>query len=165
VKLYVRHEFDCSPERFWELYWDEAFDEALQRGAAVQREVLEERNDGDVLVRRVRFTPDRELPGAVATLLGAKKLVYESENRWDKKTSTMHWKILPTILPGKIDAKGVFRVNPTSRGCEQVVDGNIDVNVMFIGGQIEKAVVGEVEKSYDKTAALTREWLAKTRNA
>lgn len=161
MKLYVRHEFECTPARFWELYWDQGFDEALQRESAVTREVLEEKMEGDVLVRRVRFTPDRELPGPVASLIGAKRLVYESENRWDKSTSTLHWRILPTILPGKIDAKGTFKVNPTARGCEQVVDGNISVNVMLVGGQIEKAVVAEVEKSYDKTAAICREWLRK----
>lgn len=159
MKLYVRNSFDCTPGRFWEMYWDEAFDAMLRREAAVEREVLEERTEGDVLIRRVRFTPDRELPGAVAALLGAKKLVYEQENRWDKSTGTMYWKVIPTILPGKLDAKGTFRVLATAGGCEQVVDGDITVKVMFVGGQIEKAVVAEVEKSYEKTAAASREWL------
>lgn len=161
MKLYVRHEFDCSPERFWEMYWDEAFDSELRAESAVQRELLEERTEGDVLVRRVRFTPERELPSAAAALLGAKKLVYEQENRWDKRASTLHWRVIPTILPGKLDAKGTFRVNKTDTGCEQVVEGNITVNVMLVGGQIEKAIVAEVEKSYDKTAAVCRRWLDK----
>ena len=159
MKLNVRHSFDCSPETFWEMYWDEAFDEALRAESGVQREVLEEREEDGVLIRRVRFTPDRELPGPVAALIGAKKLVYEQENRWERATNTMHWRVIPTILPGKLDAAGTFRVNETPEGCEQVVDGNINVNVRFIGGQIEKAVVGEVERSYEKTAATCREWL------
>lgn len=159
MKLHVRHRFDCAPETFWKMYWDDAFDAQLRKESAVQRDVLEERTEGDVLVRRVRLTPDRELPGAVATLLGTKKLVYEQENRWDRKTSTMHWKVIPTILPGKLDAKGTFQVIPAGTGCEQVVDGNISVNVMLVGGQIEKAVVAEVEKSYAKMAETCREWL------
>ena len=159
MKLYVRNQFDCTPGKFWEMYWDDAFDAMLRKESAVEREVLEERTEGDVLIRRVRFTPDRELPGAVATLLGAKKLVYEQENRWDKSSGTMYWKVIPTILPGKLEAKGTFKVLPTPGGCEQVVDGDIQVKVMFVGGQIEKAVVAEVEKSYEKTAAACREWL------
>lgn len=159
MKLYVRNAFDCTPGRFWEMYWDDAFDELVRKEAAVQRDILEERTEGDVLIRRVRFTPDRELPGPVATFLGAKKLVYEQENRWDKSNGTMYWKVIPTILPGKLDAKGTFRVVGTPDGCEQVVEGDISVNVMFIGGQIEKAVIAEVEKSYEKTAATCREWL------
>ena len=50
------------------------------------------RPEGDSIVRRVRFTPDKELPGPAAKLLGAKKLVYEQENRWDKKANTMSWR-------------------------------------------------------------------------
>jgi hypothetical protein len=161
MKLNVRHPFACSPETFWKMYWDDGFDEQLRKESAVQRELLEERTEGTVLVRRVRLTPDRELPGPVAALLGAKKLVYEQENRWDKATSTMSWRVIPTILPGKLDAHGTFRIAGTATGCEQIVEGNITVSVMFVGGQIEKAVIAEVEKSYAKMAETCREWLAK----
>ena len=40
------------------------------------------------------------------------------------------------------------------------MDGEIKVNVMLVGGQIEKAVVAEIEKSYDRMAAASKEWLA-----
>lgn len=159
MKLNVRHRFDCTPETFWEMYWDAAFDEALRAESGVTREILEEREEGDVLIRRIRITPDRELPGPAAALLGAKKLVYEQENRWDKAAQVLHWRVIPTILPGKLDAAGTFRVEAVPGGCEQVVEGDITVNVRLVGGQIEKAVVAEVQKSYDKTAAVSREWL------
>lgn len=159
MKLFVRHTFDCTPERFWEMYWDPAFDEALRRDAAVRRDVLEERTEGTVSIRRLRFTPERELPGPVASLIGTNKLVYEQENRWDSSSGTMDWKVIPTFLPGKLDAGGQFRVRAIPGGCEQVVEGDITVNVRFIGGQIEKSVVAEVERSYEKTAATCREWL------
>ncbi len=160
MKLLVRHALPCDPARFWKMYWDDGFDAMLRRESAVERELLEERTEGEVLIRRVRITPERELPAPVAKLLGAKKLVYEQENRWDRSNDTMHWKVLPTILPGKLDAQGSFRVVPTATGCEQVVEGEIKVNVMLVGGQIEKAVVAEIEKSYDKMAEASREWLA-----
>lgn len=161
MKLSVRHKFDCTPARFWQMYWDPDFDATMRKQAGIQRELLEERREGDVLVRRLRITPERELPAAAATVLGAKKLVYEQENRWDEKNDVLHWRVIPTILPGKLDAHGNFRVNAVPGGCEQVVEGDITVNVRFVGGQIEKFVVAEVEKSYDKTAASCREWLAK----
>ncbi|MCA9493192.1 MAG: DUF2505 domain-containing protein [Myxococcales bacterium] len=160
MKLLVRHGLPCSPEKYWKMYWDDDFDAMLRKESAVERELLEERDDGDVLVRRVRITPDRELPTPVAKLLGAPKLVYEQENRWDRKNAVLHWKVLPTILPGKLDCRGTFRIQPTATGCEQVVDGEIKVNVMLVGGQIEKAVVAEIEKSYDRMAAASKEWLA-----
>lgn len=159
MKLYVRHTFPCDPDTFWEMYWDDGFDQMMQRGSTVERELLEQREEDGVIVRRVRFTPQRELPGPAAKLLGSSKLIYEQENRWDPAASKMSWRVIPTVLPGKLDAQGTFVVNAIPGGCEQVVDGDISVNVRFIGGQIEKAVVSEVELSYDRMAEVAREWL------
>lgn len=159
MKLHVRHTFPCDPETFWKMYWDDEFDAMLQRGNTVQRELLEQRDEGGVVVRRVRFTPQRDLPAPAAKLLGSSKLVYEQESRFDPARSEMAWRVIPTILPGKLDARGTFVVRPIEGGCEQVVDGDIKVDVRFIGGQIEKAVVAEVEQSYQRTAEVAREWL------
>lgn len=159
MKLHVRHTFPCDPETFWKMYWDEEFDAMLQRGSNVQREILDQHEEGGVVVRRVRFTPQRELPAPAAKVLGSSKLVYDQESRYDPATSQMTWRVIPTILPGKLDAHGTFVVRPIEGGCEQVVEGEITVNVRFIGGQIEKAVVGEVEQSYQRTAEVAREWL------
>lgn len=160
MKLNARHTFACTPERFWAIYWDPAFEDRLRQGSTVQREVLEQRDDGDVVYRRVRITPQRELPAAAAAIVGTKKLVYEQETRFEKSRGVVHWQVVPSFLPDKLDAKGQLRVEPAPGGCAIVIDGNIDVKVRFVGGQIEKAVVAEVEKSYDRLAAETRRWIA-----
>ena len=159
MRLHVRHTYPCPPETYWKLYWDPEFDQVLRRESKVERQLLEERRDGAILVRRLRFTPERELPGPVARLLGSSKLIYEQENRWDEAAGVLEWRVIPTILPGKLDARGKFTVRAAPGGCEQVVEGNITVSVPFLGGQIEKAVVGEVEKSYHRTAEVFRRWL------
>ena len=162
MKLDIRHRFDCSPDRFWEMYWDDELDAMLNEGSSVDREVVEEHEEGEVLVRRLRFTPHQELPSAAASLLGATKLVYEQENRYDRGSKVLHWRVEPTILPGKLDASGTVEVVAVGDGqCEQRVMGEIKVNVMMIGGRIEKAVVAEVEKSWTRTAEVCRAWLAK----
>jgi len=159
VKLLVRNRFDCTPTRFWEMYWSDSFDEMLSAGSDVKRELLEERDEAGVNVRKVRFTPSTELPRSVAKLLGADRLIYDQEMRYHPDASRMEWRVVPTILPGKLDAHGDFVVVPSGDGCEQVVEGVISVNVPLLGSRIEKGVVTEVEKSYEKTAAVMREWL------
>ena len=159
MKLNVSHSFPCTPDAFWEMYWDDAYDAMLSADSEVDRTILSEKEEAGVLVRRLRFTPKKDLPRAVAKLLGSSKLVYEQENRWDRAASTMHWEVIPTVLPGKLSAKGTFTVRPEGEGCVQVVDGDISVNVRFIGGQIEKSIVDEVRKTYDQTAQKTRDFL------
>lgn len=159
MKIDVRHSYDCTPERFWEMYWDEGFDALLRRASAVQRELVEERREGEVVVRRLRFTPERELPSAMAAMIGSPRLTYEQENRWDRPASTLLWKVIPSFLPGRFDAAGKFEVRPTATGCEQVITGEVKVNVALVGGRIESAICSEIVESYAKTAAAGREWL------
>ena len=160
MKLLVRNRFDCTPTRFWEMYWSDSFDAMLSEGSDITRELISERDDGGVNIRTVRFTPDKELPSSVAKLLGATKLIYDQEMRYHAADSRMQWRVMPTILPGKLVAKGDFVVVPSGQdGCEQVVEGEINVSVPFIGSRIEAGVIAEVEKSYERTAATCREWL------
>ena len=160
MKINARHTLPCTPDRLWRIYWDPAFEERLRQGSTMQREILEHREEGDLIVRRVRNTPQKELPAAAAAIVGAKKLVYEQETRFDRKRGVVDWQVVPSVLPGKLDAKGQLRVEPAPEGCAMVIDGHIDVKVRFVGGQIEKAVVAEVERSYDRLAAEIRRWIA-----
>lgn len=160
MKLNVRHTYSCTPEKFWEMFWDDAFDEVLRASSTVKRELIEQREEaGGVILRRIRFTPERELPGPAASLIGSTKLVYEQENRYDPRASALHWRVLPTFLPGRFDAAGKFEVKPTATGCEQLITGEVKVNVTFIGGTIEKAICAEIEGAYEKTASAARDWL------
>ncbi|MEM6929792.1 MAG: DUF2505 domain-containing protein [Myxococcota bacterium] len=156
----IRHEYDCTPERFWEMYWDDEFASMLKEGSTVQRDVVEERTEGSLSIQRIRFTPERELPSAVSAIIGSKKLVYEQENKYDADKGVVHWEVVPTFLPDKLKASGTVRVEDIGDGrCAHIIVGYISVKVAFIGGQIEKAVVGEVDKSWATTAEKGREWL------
>lgn len=162
MKLDIRHTFACTPQRFWEMYWDDALDEMMRESSKLQRELVEERTEGEIAVRRLRFIPDKELPAAAARLVGAKKLIYEQENRYDAARGVLDWRMLPTVLSGKLDAAGSLRVEPRGEAdCEQVVTGDIRVNVPFIGGQIERAVLAEVQRGWDRAAETYRAWLTR----
>jgi hypothetical protein len=159
VKLTVRHTFPCTLDQFWEMYWDPEFDASLQAEAGVQRDILQESVQGAVTTRRVRITPAAELPGPVASLVGSKKLVYEQENAWDANARMLRWKVIPTILPGKLDASGTMTARETAAGVEQCVDGTVTVQVPFVGGRIEQGIVDEVSRSYGRAATAMNRWL------
>jgi hypothetical protein len=160
MKLAVRQHYPCSPSRFWQMYWDDGFDAELQAGSTVDREVLSETREGSILVRRLKFVPQADLPGPVAAVVGGPKLVYEQLNRWDEASGVMTWEVLPSFLPAsKFTAKGTLKANPVPSGCEMVVDGDITVKVMFIGGTIEKQVVGQIEDAYGRMHKLGLDWL------
>lgn len=160
MKLSVRYAYDCSPEAYWAMYWDDAFDKALQADSTVDREVLEHTDDKGVITRRLRFTPEAELPGPVAKMIGSKKLVYDQLNVLDTGAGIMTWQVLPTFISAdKFSASGEFRIEPTATGCEMIVDGDIDVKIRFIGGQIEKQIVSQIEAAYKRMHDASEDWI------
>jgi hypothetical protein len=160
MRLNVSHRFGCTPETFWNMYWDDSFEEVLNSSTDVNRELLEDSDDGKIYYRKLRFTPANDLPRPAAKVLGTNKLIYEQENTFDRSKSEMIWRVLPSLLPGRLNAGGLMKVTPDGSGCRLEVTGDIEVKVRFIGGQIEKMVVGQVESSYDKLADAARKWLA-----
>jgi hypothetical protein len=166
MKLNVRYAYPCSPDRYWEMYWDDGFDAKLQENSTVDRQVIEETDADGVLTRKLRFTPESELPRPVAKMLGTSKLVYEQLNVWNRANSEMTWEVLPSFLSAdKFTAKGTFRVVPSAAGCELQIDGDIEVKVRFIGGQIEKQVVAQVEEAYAKMHTASVDWLDENGNS
>jgi hypothetical protein len=159
-KISVRHTFPCTPDQFWDMFWDDGYDKMVLEAADVQRETLSEQQDGDVLVQVVRTTPNRELPAAVGSVLGASKLIYTQTTRFDRGKSQLTWDVQPNVMADKVTAQGVFTVRPTATGCERVVEGQIEVRVRFIGGRIESAIVDDVTRSYGKAAEVAQKWLA-----
>lgn len=160
MKLNVRYAYPCSPERYWEMYWDDAFDAKLQEGSTVQRDVLEETDENGVLTRKLRFTPDTELPSVAAKAIGTKKLVYDQLNVWTRADSLMSWEVLPTFLSAdKFTAKGTFKVVGTPTGCELQIDGDIAVKIRFIGGTIEKQIVAQIDDAYARMHGASLKWL------
>jgi hypothetical protein len=146
-KLYVESRLPVSPEVAWDVFESEEFRERLWSQTGTKSEVLSERDEGPVQVRKIKFTLARELPGMVAKALGSKHLSYEQENRLDLSKSRLDWVVVLPMLGDRVKVTGITTIEPSGEGSRRVVDGTIEVKMRLIGGQVEKAVVGEFEKS------------------
>ena len=155
MKLSVRHVFPCTVDEFWALFWDPEYDLRLQSGTAVARELLEDRDGADAHVQRWRFVPEQRLPAMIAKIAGTDRLTYDQDTRWDKQTRVLTWRVVPALMSDKVTAAGTLVVRAVPEGVERLVEGNIDVRVTFIGGQIEQAIVRSVEQGYEAAAAAT----------
>lgn len=160
MKLSMRHPFTCTPEAYWRSYWDPAFDAELQKVSGIQREVLSEELEGGLRVRRQRFTSNIVLPAAVSGVLGTNKVQYEQKSRIDDVKRTISWEVIPPVLPDKIKAAGVMRVEATPEGCVQILEGDVTCAIFMLGGKVESAIADTLTKAQDGTANLRRKWLA-----
>jgi len=158
VKLYVESLLPIDPDTAWDLFESDEFSVRLEAQTNIKAQVLEERPDGDNKVyRHMKYTSGTELPKMVAKALGSKSLTYEQFNRLDRNTGKMVWQVELPVLKDRVSVSGTTTISAHEGGCRRVVDGDISVRMRLVGGQIEKAVVGEFEKSMGRAVDIVRD--------
>lgn len=158
-KLILEAQINTDVASAWELFESERFRDRLAAETGLSAELLETRQEGDVEVRRFKYVSGTDLPPVAAKALGAKRLAYEQENRLDMSKSQLSWVIM-LPLGDRVKVSGVTTMTPSGSGSLRRVDGVIEVNIRFIGAQIEKAVVGQFEKSMRRVNEIANEMLA-----
>lgn len=164
AKLALSHVFPCSPAELLDLLDDPAMEEVQSREANLQRDVVERRVEPDgTRFKRVRCRPNRTLPGFLAPFVGPEGLVYFQVMRADPAQRLIRWSVESPALGDRLEVGGTTRFEPHPEGCRRVIDGQVTVKVRLIGGQIERFVADEVQKSYDRTARAMAAFVAARR--
>jgi hypothetical protein len=159
MKMLIEHTFDVSPAEYANIYFDEAFNEKLCVSVKLGRTLLRLDRTPTKLVRHVRCEPVREVPAPLAKVLDGHRFNYVEELEFDLETLRGRWRVVPSLLPEKVEAGGTQEFEDVGGKTKRIVRGEVKVSVFGIGGIVERFVVGEVQKSYDDAAAFTRGFL------
>jgi hypothetical protein len=159
MKLSIEHTFPVSPAEYADLFFGEEFSIELCAALKLGRTVLRFDRSGDRIVRHVRVQPVRDIPAPLAKLIDGGAFHYVEELDVDLKTLRGVWRVVPSVLPSKVNASGTLEFAPVAAGVRRVVLGDISVGVFGVGGMVEKFVVTEVARSYDDAATFTRVYL------
>lgn len=159
----IEHTFDCEVERFWsEIFFDREFNEALFLGRLKfeRWQEIERTPTADGFVRVVEAVPRiGEVPAPVKALLknGAG---YRERGEYKRATSSYSLSVTAQSLPDKLKVSGEMTVEPSGAGrCRRVHLAEVQAKIFGIGGVLEKLVLDTLEKSYNKSAAFTDNWL------
>ena len=160
MKLHVQTDFSADPKTVWDVFEGDDFDRRLEQVTSVSRTTLDERPEGDVVVRRVKCVSKRDLPGFMARALGTKQLTYTQINRLDVAKTSMSWVVELPVLRDKVKVSGTTVIVATPSGSRRTVSGDVSVRIPLVGGRIEKTIVAEFERSYAGAAQIARELLS-----
>ena len=105
------------------------------------------------------MSPRKELPALVQKAIGQPRLSYVQEIEEDAATLSTRWKVIPDFLTEKVKCSGTSRIVPAAGGCDRIIEGAIDVAIPLIGGTIEKQIVEQISRSYDKAAEVLRTFI------
>jgi hypothetical protein len=160
----IEDTFDVSAKRYWEVFFDQAYNEAQWKHLDIDWELLEfeRRGEGDdlVIVRKQRLTPRRDVPKMLKKLVkGA--IQYVEHNDFKARESRMLTKTVPNFGADRIDNHGIFRVeNVGPDKCKRIWEGHCSCSIPLLGGTVERHLVGEIRESFDRGTNFTRRWFA-----
>jgi hypothetical protein len=163
AQIDLRHDIDCDEDTFWEkCFLDQAFQNRmyLDELKFPAYEVLEQKEEGDKVFRRVRVDPPvGNLPGPVKKVIGD-KLTYTEEGTFDRKAKRYTFKVMPSAMPDKTKVSGELWVEKAGdkkvvRRCKM----SVEVKVFMVGGMVEDKLCEDLRSSYDKGAAFTNVYI------
>ena len=161
AKFTMTHDIKCDVEKFWQLFFDAAFNDALFKKELgfPSYKVLEERDSERELFRKVSGEPKMEVPGPIAKVLGD-KFAYTEEGRLEKPAKVWRWPMIPSVKADKIKQNGVMRVEAAGPGkCRRTAEITMEANITFIGGMIESMGEKQLREGWDKSAQFFNRWI------
>ena len=149
----MRHEIDCTPEKFWELFFDADLQKKIFASLEFPKwEIVEQRDTETEIVRIVKAIAKLDAPAAVAKVLGS-GFGYTEESRFDKATKVYRFVIKPTTLADKLKTEGSVKVEPRGEGkCTRIVDIVAEAKIFGIGGMMEKVTEKSLRDGWQKGA-------------
>ena len=163
MKVPVSHTLDCTAETFWKkVFFDRAYNEALFLGEMKfpAYEIVSLKETPERVERTVRVTPPQKGPDIIRKFVKG-TMSYEEVGTWTASDGRYRFQTITSTMSDKIKIGGTIRVEPSGAGkIVRHADMEIEVNVMLVGGSIEKFLAGEIRSNYDVGAAFTNRWIA-----
>lgn len=157
----LTHDFRApSIASFWRCYFDPEHNAELdERTGIARRAVVLEREEGGVLERAIKLTPARNLPAWLRRIARG-DLSYVEKSRFHRQENRIEYKIVPSLLAERISLTAIYTVEMVEPGLvRRAYDGDIVARVPVVGRRIERAVIAEMESSFEKAAGVTQGWL------
>ena len=161
MKFRCEHRFQgISLYDYERLYFDEEFNVALCRQVNLQRTLISRDESNGRVKRVVKVAPDRQIPAPAAKILGASKIEYTETIEHTFGAGKAVWSTVSSIMTDKVDSRGTVAFAASGSDVVRTVEGDVTVKITFVGGTVERFIIDDIEKSYEKASEFTRNWIA-----
>jgi len=155
IKFTMTHEIDCTPERFWQLFFDPSFNEKLYKEGLGFPEfsTVETRETEAEIQRKVVARPKLNMPGPVVKVLGD-SFGYTEEGLFDRATGVYRFKSIPNSMADKLRNEGSVRVDKIGeRKLRRTVEILVEAKVFALGGLMESSTEKQLRQGWEAIAA------------
>ncbi len=164
AEIRVEHVFKCSEETFWtKVFFDDDYNRRLfqeiLKFPAWRVAKSEER--GDEVHRTVEASPPiGDLPGPLKAVIGD-NAGYEERGVFNKATRRYRVQVVPNRMSDKISVVVEMWTEPMGdQQCKRLARATATAKIFGVGGMLEKKLLSDLERSYEKSAAFTNTFVA-----
>ena len=158
------HVFAGCADDYWWAYFNEECTRQQYDAVGVRAfDLLELSDDGETVVRSIKVTPARDLPGFIRKLTGA-TLTYTETSTYTRSSGVAKTVVTTHTLSKRIAMSGETRLEVVDDGhVKRIFTGTIDARIPLVGKRIERAVLDDMEKSYAESAEMTQGFIDQRR--
>jgi hypothetical protein len=149
VRFHAEHRFDGTEQAVAALLADPAFYLGLSLPDLSRPEVLEERDDGDHTMLRLRYEFVGSLDPIAQRLLGSSRPGWIQEVRVDRSAGSGTLRFEAEKDPGRLHGAADFALSEAGGGTLRRLDGELVVAVPGIGRLAERRIVPGVLRRLD----------------
>ncbi|NOZ84833.1 MAG: DUF2505 family protein [Deltaproteobacteria bacterium] len=152
---------DIPVQRWFSILLDPAFDDFIEKRLDLQeRKVLESKDNGRVITRRIRMVP--VIPRAFGKFVQRGIFQVEEKSEIVIEKGLIEWRVEPSLGGDRFDGHGSVRVFSHGQGCKRILKGEIRLDVPLLGSRLEGKIVDLILDSYNRASRLMEEWHRKT---
>jgi hypothetical protein len=122
-------------------------------------EVLEHRRAGDLVHLDIRYAYTGDLPAAALAVIDPARLTWVQSTTVDLSQRTSTIALHPDHYPDRLQCAGTFHFTAHDAGTIRRVQGDLDVKVMVVGGQVARALISGLEEFLLAEAAAVDAWI------
>ncbi len=123
-------------------------------------QLLDQRQDGEVVHRRVRYRFAGPLSASVTAVVDLDRLTWVEESTLDLRRHHGDHRVVPDHYGERLRCMFTTRLEAgTGGGTERVAEGDLRVRFPLVGGKVERAVVSGLAQRAELEAAVVARWL------
>ena len=164
-EVHIEDVFSVGRTTFEALFFDEEFNLAVGESQRLGRKLIRLDRTSDRIVRHVCFEPDRDPNSPAGQAFGTTRASFVEELDYDLRAHRGAWRTIPNLIPERVSNAGTLELVEVPEGTKRIVRGKVTVKLFGFGSLVERAVVAEIVKSYQRTTEFTRAWLERSRSA
>jgi len=122
-------------------------------------DVLSRTEKGDTVTLRIRYQFVADLSPAVTAVVDPKKLTWVEESVHDLAARSVAVTLHPDHYADRLRCTGTYRYTATGDATVRQVNGDLKVKVLFVAGQVEKALVSGLKEHLEAEAPQVQAYL------